>query len=67
MESIGNSKRDPRGWSITLLYFALIDFEKLRVNNEKEETQWLSLDEALLLDLAFDHALLIKKAINRLH
>ncbi len=66
VESIGNSKRDPRGWSITLLYFALIDFGKLKQGNEKEETQWLSIDKALDLDLAFDHGLLLRKAINRL-
>lgn len=66
VESIGNFKRDPRGWSITLLYFALIDFGKLHQGSEKEETQWLSLDKALSLELAFDHDLLLRKAINRL-
>ncbi len=24
--SVGNAKRDPRGWAVTILYFALIDF-----------------------------------------
>lgn len=66
VESIGNSERDPRGWSITLLYFALIDFGKLKQGREKDETQWLSINKALSHDLAFDHNLLLRKAINRL-
>jgi ADP-ribose pyrophosphatase YjhB (NUDIX family) len=24
--SVSNAKRDPRGWAVTILYFALIDF-----------------------------------------
>lgn len=66
VESIGNATRDPRGWSITLLYFALIDFEKLDSNALNERTQWVSISEALERDLAFDHNLLLRKAINRL-
>ncbi len=29
VESIGNGSRDPRGWSVTILYFALIDITKI--------------------------------------
>lgn len=66
VESIGNSTRDPRGWSITLLYFALIDFESLGKGIQSEETKWVSISEALKSKLAFDHEVLLRKAINRL-
>lgn len=66
VESIGNTTRDPRGWSITLLYFALIDFDALGPVRGAEDTHWMSIDEALKCELAFDHALLLRKAINRL-
>jgi len=66
VESIGNASRDPRGWSITLLYFALIDFDELGPIEGSEDTQWLSISEALKCDLAFDHETLLRKAINRL-
>lgn len=66
VESIGNASRDPRGWSITLLYFALIDFDALDPVKGSEETQWHSISEALKVNLAFDHETLVRKAINRL-
>lgn len=66
VESIGNASRDPRGWSVTLLYFALIDFDAYGPVNGSEETQWVSIVEALKHNLAFDHKALLQKAVNRL-
>jgi ADP-ribose pyrophosphatase YjhB (NUDIX family) len=66
VESIGNAVRDPRGWSITILYFALIDFETVGKDLQTEDAQWFTLSEALKRDLAFDHKNLLRKAINRL-
>lgn len=68
VETIGNQHRDPRGWSITALYFALIDFEKfaIQANSTAEHSQWLSIDQALQLDLAFDHKQLLQLAFERL-
>lgn len=66
VESIGNVSRDPRGWSVTLLYFALIDFQALDNPQQTEGSQWVSIAQALKKDLAFDHKDLLKKAINRL-
>jgi len=39
VESIGNATRDPRGWSVTLLYFALLDFEALEKVEGNETTE----------------------------
>ena len=66
VESVGSATRDPRGWSITLLYFALIDFENLAAGSSGEEAKWMSITEALGSSLAFDHEVLVRKAINRL-
>ena len=68
VETIGNQHRDPRGWSITALYFALIDFEKfaIQATGTAEHSQWLSIDQALQLDLAFDHKQLLQLAFERL-
>ena len=66
VETIGNAVRDPRGWSITLLYFALIDFETVDVSLQTDDAQWLALNDTLKLELAFDHKILLQKAINRL-
>lgn len=71
--SVGNAQRDPRGWSVTILYFALIDFLVLEQNNVQssstqatEQHQWFSLSEALQLKLAFDHQHLLQLAFERL-
>lgn len=67
VSTFGNKKRDPRGWSLTVLYFALIDFLALKKNGVgSEETKWLPLDEAAQLKLAFDHNDLLMTATHRL-
>ena len=66
VESIGNASRDPRGWSITLLYFALIDFATMTPAPQDENTAWVSIQDALERKLAFDHEVLLRKAVNRL-
>lgn len=64
VESIGNATRDPRGWSVTLLYFALLDFAK--VGALVDDTEWVAVDEALARPLAFDHVTLLQTARTRL-
>jgi len=66
VESIGNAVRDPRGWSITLLYFALIDFETVEKSLQTDDAKWFTLSDALKIDLAFHHKNLLRKATNRL-
>ncbi len=68
VETIGNQHRDPRGWSITSLYFALIDFSKFEIQKTSttEISKWISIEEALRLELAFDHQKLLKLAFDRL-
>ncbi len=65
VESIGNQQRDPRGWSLTILYFALIDREKID-QQLSPQTDWFPIKTALKMDLAFDHHQLLIKAVQRL-
>ncbi len=65
VESIGNKNRDIRGWSLTVLYFALINRDKIK-GQKSQNSQWLPIKKALQQNLAFDHKVLIEKAQNRL-
>jgi len=65
IESVGNRERDPRGWSITVLYFALLSNSEAEISLE-EDVQWVSVKEVQNYDLAFDHHDLFLKAMRRL-
>ena len=64
--SIGNATRDPRGWSVTILYFALLDYQKVNLSDEKISLRWVDINELSNLDCAFDHQTLIDQALQRL-
>ena len=66
VESVGNGVRDPRGWSITVTYFALLDLNAvtLSTNSPQEQASWHDLDA--LPTLAFDHQQLLDHCLDRL-
>lgn len=65
--TIGNNKRDPRGWSVTALYMALIPFAPTaEYVASVRDARWWPLDAALKLPLAFDHVELMNLARERL-
>jgi len=66
VETIGNTVRDPRGWSITVLYFALVDFNMIGDVIGAEPLKWCGVDSVLLEDMAFDHKDLLSRALDRL-
>jgi ADP-ribose pyrophosphatase YjhB (NUDIX family) len=68
--SWGNAQRDPRGWSTTHAYFALISMDD-RSGSERHTgsraTRWFAIDGMRIRErLAFDHAEILKAAVNRL-
>ncbi len=65
--SWGGRDRDPRGWSATHVYFALIPGEALRLEKgaNAADVGWFTLEGALP-PLAFDHAELLAAAVERL-
>jgi len=63
--SFGNPQRDPRGRVITVAYFALISADRpLKASSDAAEAKWWSLDT--LPKLAFDHAMILEYALERL-
>jgi 8-oxo-dGTP diphosphatase len=64
--TFGGVKRDPRKRIITVAYFALVDYKKVTVKagSDAKEVKWFKLSE--LPALAFDHGLIIEKAIERI-
>lgn len=67
--SWGSAKRDPRGWSATHVYFALIPSEnvKLEKGANAANVAWFPVIElGVKAKLAFDHAKILQAAITRL-
>lgn len=66
--TIGSATRDPRGWSVTALYFALIDFNAFHQQESQrlEHCEWVDISKAKSMHLAFDHRLLLDTALDRL-
>lgn len=66
VETIGNSLRDSRGWSLTVVYFALL---RDQPDQDKSDAQWLNVGtccDLQLPELAYDHQRLLQSAIERL-
>lgn len=67
--TIGNEARDPRGWSVTVVYFALIDSTdiELKVGANIADIKWsLIKNDSVSETLAFDHAKILSYSIERL-
>ena len=67
--SWGSVSRDPRGWSATHVYFALMsaDDVELRAGGNAGDSRWFAIDGQRAKEkLAFDHAEILKAAIARL-
>jgi ADP-ribose pyrophosphatase YjhB (NUDIX family) len=67
--SVGNAIRDPRGWSLSVAYFALMPREIADLNagaNAAAVDWWPVIDDVVSVPLAFDHADLLGIAATRL-
>ena len=64
--TFGTPGRDPRGRVVSVAYFALVNLaeHKLGADTDAQDVRWYALDE--LPVLAFDHAVILETAINRL-
>lgn len=66
LESIGSASRDPRGWSVTVVYFAMIPWHAVASGDALvDEVQWLPVEAAAGLKLGFDHGDLLERALDR--
>ncbi|MDQ1830612.1 NUDIX hydrolase [Massilia scottii] len=69
LQGFGSSTRDPRGWSATFAYFALIGSSHIELQHGSgaDAACWHSISEVGVdIDLAFDHATIIATAVQRL-
>jgi 8-oxo-dGTP diphosphatase len=64
----GNESMDPRGWSVTTAYLALVHHEDIHLNNNaKELAQWHDVESiGKSVELGFWHEQIIKDAVQRL-
>ena len=69
LASFGSASRDPRGWSATHVYFALIASDNIipRAGGNAPDSRWFTVRaEGVREGLAFDHAELLQAALSRL-
>ena len=69
LQGFGGAQRDPRGWSVTFAYFALIgaDGLVLKEGASAEEVAWWEVaGQRVHTGLAFDHADILATAVTRL-
>ncbi len=68
LETFSSKKRDPRGWSATVTYFALIAYQETEDHLKRaEDAQWVAMDDlSKITPLAFDHQQIISVALERL-
>ena len=67
LRTYGSRDRDPRGWTATTVYFALMASESVRLLGNQEEARWVRVrGDAVGFDLAFDHACILADAVERL-
>ncbi|MDB5845266.1 MAG: hypothetical protein JWP79_2576 [Polaromonas sp.] len=70
--SWGGRLRDPRGWSVTQVYFALLPWASLqpRKGSNAADVRWFAVDAEGAVPtgqtLAFDHAFILAAAVERL-
>ena len=67
LETVGNKKRDPRNWSVTVCYTALIAYQSCEQHvSTVSDVRWVEIGEALKMRLAFDHNDLVLIARERM-
>ncbi len=67
--TIGNQTRDPRGWSVSTVYFALLPYEKITLKAGKGaiDIKWSAIEnDRVSENLAFDHAEILRLTVERL-
>ncbi|MBX3655632.1 MAG: NUDIX hydrolase [Ramlibacter sp.] len=66
--SWGGATRDPRGWSATHAFFALVPGRELVLEKgaNAAQVEWVDADSALRKKLAFDHGEILAAAVARL-
>lgn len=66
LHTTGDPGRDPRGWTVTVVFMARVDAKKMKAvaADDAAEVKWFRLDE--LPELAFDHSQILERARARI-
>jgi ADP-ribose pyrophosphatase YjhB (NUDIX family) len=68
LQTFGGAVRDPRGWSVSIAYVALIPAEEVRLRRgvDASDVSWRPVEgDALTLPLAFDHGAILRGGLLR--
>lgn len=67
LHTFSSPKRDPRGFSVTLSFYAMIAYQAVASQlSSIEAVKFIDVDQALKKKLAFDHHQIIKMALSRI-
>jgi 8-oxo-dGTP diphosphatase len=69
LETVGSASRDPRGWSLSVAYVALLPAETVRLRpggHASDVTWWGVTGNTVPMPLSFDHATILGSALTRL-
>lgn len=64
--AVGGPVRDPRAWSLSVVYWALLPYQSLKptAGRRIEALRWTRVEDAMIdSTLAFDHAEIIQRAV----
>lgn len=65
--AFGSKNRDPRSWTLSLSYIALINFKNTNITNTKYgENVWFDISQLNSIIIAFDHKEIILEGLKRL-
>lgn len=67
LKTYGSHDRDPRGWTATTVYFALMASDSVRLLGNQEDARWVRVQgDGVGFALAFDHTRILADAVERL-
>ena len=67
LRTYGSRDRDPRGWTATTVYFALMASKSVRLRGNQAEACWVGVrGDRVDFELGFDHARILADAVERL-
>lgn len=67
LDTFSGPDRDPRGWSLTIGWFALIAWSACESHIDSvNDVKWVPVSQLQDVDLAFDHAQIIEAGLHRL-
>ena len=67
LKTYGSRQRDPRWWTATVVYFALMDASSVKLKGNQKEARWHAVKgDKVSVKLAFDHAEILADSIARL-